>query len=130
MSLELIESGPEEWKEMDYRFEYIGGVAASERIVTFENGEKERKRHPHSVIKNAKTLKKEMYREDVGTWLSMSIHIIRPGKFKAEFNYDEEPGVHPIPSSPEDYELEMRKFPRSPDNVPNWIKNKIRRVES
>ncbi|WP_150237211.1 antitoxin YezG family protein [Nocardiopsis quinghaiensis] len=125
MALELVEAAPSGWTSMNYRYDYIGGVAASENLVTFENGETERKRHPRSVDKKAKFLKGEMYQEGKGAWLAMSISVTRPGKFNAEFHYDKELGVHPISPSPESYVFELGKFPRDDDAISDWLREKI-----
>ncbi|MFF8767048.1 hypothetical protein ACF07Q_21225 [Nocardiopsis dassonvillei] len=125
MALELVEAAPDGWISMNYRYDYIGSVAASENLVTFENGGTERKRHPRSVDKKAKFLKSEMYQEGKGTWLGMSISVTRPGKFNAQFHYDKELGVHPIPPSPDSYVFELGKFPRNDDALSDWLREQI-----
>ncbi|PDP87528.1 hypothetical protein CQJ94_10730 [Glycomyces fuscus] len=129
MALELVDAAPHGWASMHYRYDYIGGAAASENLVTFEDGETERKRHPRSVDKKAKLLKGEMYQEGKGTWLAMSVSVTRAGKFNAEFHYDEELGVHPVPPSPESYVFELGKFPRDDDAVSDWLREKIGRAQ-
>ncbi|MFW6642111.1 hypothetical protein ACOALZ_18965 [Nocardiopsis algeriensis] len=126
MTLELIESAPNGWDTMNYRFEYIGGVAAMENLVTFDSGETARKQHPHSVGEKADSLKEGMYEKGKGTWFSMELKITRPGKFRAEFNYDREADIHPLPVSADSYALEMRKFPRDPEYIPGWLQEKLR----
>ncbi|XKK39055.1 hypothetical protein HFP72_32350 [Nocardiopsis sp. ARC36] len=125
MALELVGAAPDGWTSMNYRYDYIGGAAASENLVTFESGETKRKRHPYSVSQKAKFLKGEMYEEGKGTWLAMSILVTRPEKFKAEFHYDRELGVHPIPPSPDSYVFELSKFPRDDDALSDWLREKI-----
>ncbi|MBB6120686.1 hypothetical protein [Nocardiopsis algeriensis] len=129
MAAELIDSVPGGWKEMNYRYEYIGGVAASENLVTLESGETVRKRHPGSVREKARSLKEGMYQEGKGTWLSMVINIARPGRFKASFNYDGEVGIHPLPADPGSYALELRKFPRDPEYMSDWLREKLRQAQ-
>ncbi|MDT0326883.1 immunity protein YezG family protein [Nocardiopsis lambiniae] len=125
MVLELVEVAPEGWVSMNFRYEYIGGVAASENIVTFDTGEAVRKRHPRPVDKKARALKIEMYQEGKGTWLAMSINIKKPGDFKVDFYYDKELGVHPLPASPGSYAFELEKFPRDPEVISDWIRERI-----
>ncbi|WP_435109737.1 hypothetical protein [Nocardiopsis synnemataformans] len=130
MVLELVEAAPEGWTSMSYRYEYIGGVAAIENLVTFEDGETKRKRHPRSVDKKADTLKSEMYQEGRGTWLAMSVLVTGPGKFEARFHHDRDLGVHPIPPSPESYVFELRKFPRDEDAISDWLRERIGQARS
>ncbi|NKZ02127.1 hypothetical protein [Nocardiopsis alborubida] len=130
MALELVEAAPEGWASMSYRYEYIGGVAAMENLVTFEGGETERKRHPRSVDEKADTLKREMYQRGRGTWLAMWVSVTGPGEFEAGFHYDRDLGVHPIPPSPESYVFELRKFPRDDDAVSDWLGERIGRARS
>ncbi|MGW8529487.1 MULTISPECIES: hypothetical protein [Nocardiopsidaceae] len=129
MALELVGAAPAGWTSMNYRYDYIGGAAASENLVTFESGETKRKRHPYSVSQKAKFLKGEMYEEGKGTWLAMSILVTRPEKFKAEFHYDRELGVHPIPPSPDSYVFELSKFPRDDDALSDWLREKIAQAQ-
>ncbi|GAA1450926.1 hypothetical protein [Nocardiopsis tropica] len=129
MALELVGAAPVGWTSMNYRYDYIGGAAASENLVTFESGETKRKRHPYSVSQKAKFLKSEMYEEGKGTWLAMSILVTRPEKFKADFHYDRELGVHPIPPSPESYVFELAKFPRDDDALSDWLREKIAQAQ-
>jgi hypothetical protein len=125
MALELVEAAPDGWTSMNYRYDYIGGAAASENLVTFESGETKRKRHPYSVSQKAKFLKGEMYEEGKGTWLAMSILVTRPEKFKADFHYDRDLGVHPIPPLSDSYVFELAKFPRDDDALSDWLREKI-----
>ncbi|CAL9618099.1 hypothetical protein SUDANB121_05801 [Nocardiopsis dassonvillei] len=114
---------------MNFRYEYIGRVAASENIVAFDTGETARKRHPWPVDKKARTLKAEMYQEDKGTWLAISINITKGGEFKVDFYYDKELRVHPLPASPGSYAFELEKFPRNPHAIPDWIRERISQVQ-
>ncbi|MBB6119475.1 immunity protein YezG family protein [Nocardiopsis algeriensis] len=126
MALEILEGAPRGWSVMKYRYEHIGRAGAGENLVTFEDGETKRKRQPYSVIEKAISLKEGMYEKGKGTWFSMELKITRPGKFRAEFNYDREADIHPLPVSADSYALEMRKFPRDPEYIPGWLQEKLR----
>ncbi|MDE3719946.1 DUF600 family protein [Nocardiopsis sp. N85] len=125
---DLVQAAPRGWSSMSYRFEYIGRVSASENLVTFESGETVRKRHPNSLDNKAENLKVDMYQEGKGTWLAMSVNVTKPGKFKVDFYYDKELGVHPLPASPGSYAFELEKFPRDPDAISDWIRERIGQV--
>lgn len=125
MGLDLVDSCPSGWGEMTYKFSHLHMLGTSERMVTFGNGEISRESHPHGVTRKAKKLRWGMYREGVGTWFSMSMHIIQPGRFKVHFNYDEEPGGYMLPPDPREFIEDLKLFPRSPENIPMWLQEKL-----
>ncbi|MBB6119478.1 immunity protein YezG family protein [Nocardiopsis algeriensis] len=129
MALEILEGAPDGWTAMNYRYEHIGRAGASENLVTFENGEIKRKRHPRSVMKKAISLKEGMHQEGKGTWLSMELTITQPGRFKVEFNYDKNTSIHPLPPLPGGYAYELEKYPRDPEYIPDWLQEKLRQAQ-
>ena len=128
MALELVAAAPDGWASMEYRYDKIGRVGACENFVTFADGTTKRIRHPRSVDKRARSLKDEMYQKGTGTWFGMSVLVAGPGEFTAEFHYDKELGVHPLPPSPESYVFELAKFPRDDDAVSDWLREMIGRA--
>ncbi|MFW6642113.1 hypothetical protein ACOALZ_18975 [Nocardiopsis algeriensis] len=129
MALELVRSAPDGWRVMNYRYESIGRVGASENLVTFDRGETARSRYPRSVREKARSLKERMYQEARGTWFSMSLNIIPPGRFKAEFNYDKNTSIRPLPPLPGGYAYELEKYPRDPEHIPAWLQEKLRQAQ-
>ncbi len=54
----------------------------------------------------------------------MRMHIIPPGRFKVEFNYDEKP-TYFMPPDPQEFATDFEKFPRSPENIPSWLQEEL-----
>lgn len=76
---------------------------------------------PEEVIDLFEELKEAMYRPDTGTWLSVRISISADGSADVDYNYDEPPawGMEVEPGL---YGEELERFPRSPENIPDWMK--------
>lgn len=71
-----------------------------------------------------KELRDVMYWPGVGTWLSMDLTVTRradKADVDTQFNYDDEP-AWTDPPKPTLYAKELHKYPRDPENVPNWLR--------
>src|SRR5689334_3526680 len=64
-----------------------------------------------------------MYRDGRGTWFNAKYQLDHPSSYNLEYNRDE-PRWHLAPP-PQAYSDELRMFPRSEENVPEWL---IRRM--
>lgn len=128
MCLLLVESSPDSWHEIQFLRSAVYGYAMSQMVVTFENGETERKRFHRDVNTSSDKLRSGMYKKDQGTWFSMKIVISRPGKFRSEFNYDERPDFMLWPS-PQNFAEDLEEFPRSPEHIPDWLREELRKAE-
>lgn len=69
-------------------------------------------------------LRKEMYEEDKGTWLSLRLTIDPPGDYRVNFNFDLDPVWDPpIPDS--EIVEDLNAFPRAAEYVPDWLQAKL-----
>ncbi|MBF4636303.1 hypothetical protein ITJ38_17980 [Agreia pratensis] len=72
----------------------------------------------------AKRLREAMYREGTGTWFSVLFVVTVEGKVDVAYNYDEEPEWR-RPVEPVWYVQDLERFPRDPDNMPEWLKKRV-----
>lgn len=76
---------------------------------------------PRELVEFFGQLRAGMYRDGVGTWSSASVVVEYPIKTTVNYTFKEDPRWRqPPPRSAVLDELEM--FPRTPDNVPDWMK--------
>jgi hypothetical protein len=55
-----------------------------------------------------------------GTWLSVDVTIVREtGQFNIKYNFDEKPSWD-IEPQPENYLLDLERYPRPADEIPAW----------
>lgn len=127
MALELVDSCESGWEEITFEVESLFGVTSARKRVIRGGVESEMEHLPASVTKKSIKLRTGMYLENVGTWLSMRLHIIHPGKYKADFNYDEMPS-YTLPPSARDFAKDLMKFPRYSENIPAWLEEKVRQA--
>lgn len=66
-------------------------------------------------------LKDAMYRPDTGTWLSVKVTVHPDGSADVDYNYDRQPewGMEVEPGL---YAGELESYPRSMENIPDWMK--------
>lgn len=124
----LIDSRPPGWLEITFEAKSLARFSSISNLVTRQEGKAERETFPWSINRDVIKLRSGMYRNDVGAWFSMRIHVIPPARFKVDFDYDEKPSCF-FGQSPEEFAEDFSKFPRSSDNVPAWLKEELRLAE-
>ncbi|GAA1464851.1 hypothetical protein NE857_04200 [Nocardiopsis exhalans] len=124
----LINSRSSSWREINFEVKSLSALTGISNWVTREGSEADREDFPHSVNQEVIKLRRGMYRYGTGTWFSMRIHILPPARFKVDFNYDEKPSYLFDPP-PEEFAEDIKKFPRSPENIPAWLREELRLAE-
>jgi hypothetical protein len=64
-----------------------------------------------------------MYREGRGTWFNARYQLDRPSSYNLDFDRDEPRWQSPPP--PQAYQDELRFFPRSEENTPEWLQRRV-----
>ncbi|WP_436885226.1 hypothetical protein [Nocardiopsis dassonvillei] len=120
----ILREAPEGWERLVYQRKSV--VDHSSASLTVEPGEGEAYRisSPKSVIPMFDELRSGMYQEGKGTWFSVTYVISRPGRFKADYNYDEDPRI-PFPTA-WGFTNDLEEFPRDPDHIPEWLHEELR----
>ncbi|WP_241474688.1 hypothetical protein [Nocardiopsis xinjiangensis] len=77
-----------------------------------------------TVINEIQRLRAGMYKQGRGTWFSMHYTITPPTRYDATFNYDDPPDFLILPI-PHDYLDDLEYFPRDPEHIPHWLRQKI-----
>lgn len=87
---------------------------------------------PREVSSLLAELRRGMYREGVGTWLSATWTVRNHGdsiSSETDFNYDEEPDwSRPVEAG--HYALDLEDFPRTEEATPAWLKQKVREAKA
>lgn len=69
-------------------------------------------------------LRSAFYQEGKGAWLSMTCSISASGQIAIDVNYDDEPGWEAF-VAPSAYARDLVRFPRDPENIPRWMRDKL-----
>lgn len=128
IGLAVLDTAPPSWKEMTYTASSVHSHTESRVLVTGEDGRTTPQRPPATATRAAERLRELMYREGTGTWFTMTMHLIPPGRHKTDFDYDGEPEFENPPGA-EDWAADLRALPREPEHVPAWLHDKLRGAE-
>ena len=82
---------------------------------------------PRQISKLVMKLRRVMYRDGTGTWLSAEWKITNHGdsiSSRADFDYDSEPEWFE-PIEPTHYALDLEDFPRDEANIPTWLRDRV-----
>ncbi|PWV48552.1 hypothetical protein [Nocardiopsis sp. L17-MgMaSL7] len=125
----ILGDHPEKGEHLVYEMMKVAGYGSARLTAEYENGESERISPPAAVIGMANRLRAGMYQEGKGTWFSMKYVITRPSSYTVEFNYDDRPTYQFAPE-PDLYVEDLKRFPRDPENIPEWLQEELRKAEA
>jgi hypothetical protein len=80
---------------------------------------------PHSVIHLAAYIRENCYVPDRGTWYSMVYTLNADNSAEIVLNFDDEPLYRGQSFEPDQYALELLKFPVAEGNRTAWLKKKL-----
>jgi hypothetical protein len=61
-----------------------------------------------------------------GAWYTADITVVRGGEVSARYDYDNQPDLHDPEPSSQTYVDDLREFPRTDENTPDWLQRHIR----
>jgi hypothetical protein len=120
----LIDAAPANWQRLVFDFMVIGKHVSVGMGAALDDGVWQQVSAPRALTKPMAKLHCGMYAEGLGTWYSMDMMIDRPDRFQARFNRDNEPPFR-TPPAPDQYTLDLERYPRTPENVPAWFRAKL-----
>jgi hypothetical protein len=112
------------WTSIRYEVESLAPYMEHGTFVTRPGGEVEQRFPPDDAVDLTEELRQVMYQPGAGTWFSAVLVVNEDGSADTNFNYDDEP-AWPDPVQPVWYVQDLRKFPRDPDAIPDWLRNRL-----
>ncbi|GAB2649714.1 hypothetical protein GCM10027271_04250 [Saccharopolyspora gloriosae] len=120
----LLQAAPEDWQQITVEYRATGEYQDLLGEVAAQDGGTEPWEPPEELWAIFEHLREGMYRPDVGTWLSALYVVERPSSYRIDINFDAEPQwQRPLPRAA--YVDELRRYPRTDDNVPDWMRGKL-----
>lgn len=117
---DLVAGAPDGWEEIRLVFAKLGGFGSSDAEALLQ-GQWQRFR-TRETAPLAADLQEAMYQPGKGTWFSLTCRIQPGGSYGFEFNHDQPVdftgGQQPLPES---WAEELRRHPRPPELVPDWV---------
>ncbi|MGJ7905397.1 glycohydrolase toxin TNT-related protein [Actinopolyspora sp. H202] len=122
----LLQEAPEDWQQIAVEYRATGEYHDLLAEATLQDGDSRAWEPPEELNGIFGHLREGMYRPDVGTWLSALYTVERPSSYRIDINFDEEPQwQQPLPA--EAYVDELNRYPRSEDNIPDWMNTRLGR---
>jgi hypothetical protein len=119
----LLGAAPPGWTRIRAEYRSAGRHIEVDVFVTGPDGAEHPMRPPMEVVDGLGRMRQGMYRPGVGTWLSAVYALEPPSSFTVDFEPDLEPRWRRIPP-PIGFQDELRFFPRSDDNIPDWLRQR------
>lgn len=118
---------PEDWRTATYEFWQVGGYPHEDVTATSADGTVLELPAPTEAREGALALKDLLHQEGKGTWLSMTVSLEAPGRFRAEYNHDTELDI-PADVAPVAYLQELRRYLRGEETLPRWWAAQLERT--
>ena len=119
IGLALMKAAPQEWEQVRAYYRAAGRYFELSAEVTDQDGQSRAWTPPADTASLFARLRAGMYREGRGTWFNARYQLDRPSSYNLDFDRDEPTWQNPPP--PMAYTDEMRFFPRTDENVPEWL---------
>lgn len=123
IGLALMRTAPEDWQQISAEFRATGRYYELSADVTDSDGNHQAWTASHDIAMHFAKLRAGMYREGRGTWFNARYTIEKPSSYNLEFDRQEPTWRTPPP--PAAFRDELHFFPRTEDNVPEWLMRKL-----
>jgi hypothetical protein len=123
IGLALMRTAPDDWQQISAEFRATGRYYELSAEVTDSDGSHHAWTASHDIAMHFAKLRAGMYREGRGTWFNARYQIEKPSSYNLEFDRQEPQWRTPPP--PAAFRDELHFFPRTEDNVPEWLMRKL-----
>src|SRR4051812_25625287 len=123
IGLALLRAAPRDWHKVTAEYRAVGRYHELTGEIVTEDGTVHEWLATHDIATLFGRLRGGMYRDGRGTWFNARYQLDHPSSYNLEYNRDEP--VWNLAPPPQAYSDELRMFPRTEENVPEWL---IRRM--
>ena len=123
IGLALLRAAPRDWRKVSAEYRAVGRYHELTGEIVTEDGSVHEWLATHDIATLFGRLRGGMYRDGRGTWFNARYQLDHPSSYNLEYNRDEP--VWNLAPPPQAYSDELRMFPRTEENVPEWL---IRRM--
>lgn len=118
----MIHSVPADWDQLFLTFRSVGGyVELPAQVVTVLGGAVDWT-PPSGAVEFFVDLRDCMARPGEGAWTSLRYHLVHPGRYNAEYDWNGEPDWDHAPAR-EFFAAEAEKYPR--ETIPDWLRQHL-----
>ncbi|WP_236796767.1 TNT domain-containing protein [Amycolatopsis sp. GM8] len=123
IGLALLRAAPRDWRRVSAQYRAVGRYHELTGEVLKEDGSVGEWMATHDIATLFGRLRGGMYREGRGTWFNARYQLDHPSSYNLE--YDREEPRWDLQPPPQAYADELRTFPRSEENVPDWLMRRM-----
>ncbi|TNC21619.1 TNT domain-containing protein [Amycolatopsis alkalitolerans] len=123
IGLALLRAAPRDWRRVTAQYRAVGRYHELTGEVLSEDGSVGEWMATHDIATLFGRLRAGMYREGRGTWFNARYQLDHPSSYNLE--YDREEPRWDLQPPPQAYTDELRMFPRSEENVPDWLMRRM-----
>ncbi|MCR3736736.1 Protein of unknown function (DUF4237) [Prauserella salsuginis] len=123
IGLSLLRAAPRDWRRVTAVYRAVGRYHELTGEVVTADGTAQEWVATHDIATLFGKLRAGMYREGRGTWFNARYQLDHPSSYNLEYDRDE-PSWDLAPPS-QAYADELRMFPRSEENVPDWLMRRM-----
>lgn len=123
-----LDALPQSWDHATLSLITLG--PASKGTLTIKQGAETTEKFRCEAYDLLLKLRREMHTPDTGAWLSVQIEISPQGDGAIKFNYDSEPPWGSLEPDDEAYAEDLKRFPRSLENTPEWLRARLEKVKA
>ncbi|MFE9744963.1 TNT domain-containing protein [Saccharothrix saharensis] len=126
IGLTLMRAAPEEWRHVTAEYRATGRYFELAAEVRTADGALRAWSPPQEVAGLFSRLRAGMYRDGRGSWSNARYQLDHPSSYNLDFDRAEPSWTTPPP--PQAYLDEMRFFPRTDENVPDWLRRRLQQA--
>jgi hypothetical protein len=123
IGLALLRAAPREWQRVSAEYRAVGRYHEMTGEIITNDGAAHEWVATHDIASLFGRLRAGMYRDGRGTWFNARYQLDHPSSYNLEYDR-EEPEWDMMPP-PQAYADELRMFPRSEENVPEWLMRRM-----
>ena len=109
------------WSRIQADYDAAGDYTMCSALVWTLNGGVYGTSLPESAERGFATLRAGMARPGTGTWLHATYWLNYPDQFSVDYDRQGKPGFR-VPPTAKDYARELELYPRSAENIPDWMR--------
>ena len=123
IGLSLLRAAPRDWQRVNAEYRAVGKFHELTGEISTSDGSTVQWVATHDIATLFGRLRAAMYREGRGTWFNARYTLDHPSSYNLEYDRDEP--TWDLAPPPQAYADELRMFPRSEDNVPEWLMRRM-----
>jgi hypothetical protein len=122
IGLAVLRFAPPNWDQVTIYYRAVGRYFEADGEVVFDDDEATEWQVPADVMAMFGRLRAGMYRDARGTWYNARYRLDHPSNYNLD--YDRKEPDWRVPPPPPAYADDLRMFPRTEDNIPEWLRRR------